>query len=131
MPRVRYPEEPRVCRQCGAEWTQRDGKPARPYCTVTCRQEAEGFRSRADELVPEPPRAPTRTRVLTARSVLLTCVWCQTTTEVWAFPGPTPRYCGPDCRTAADRDGATDRMRRLRQRRQQPHNPLSKESSSS
>jgi hypothetical protein len=117
MARVRYPEEPRICAQCGTHWTQCDGKPPRPYCTTTCRQDAEG---RPFPIVPAEPEVlvlPTRIRRVRARLVTLTCTWCQTVAEVEQFPGPLPRYCSDECREEAQRAGAAERMRRLRQRR--------------
>ena len=119
MARLRYPEVPRVCAQCGAHWTQRDGAPPRPYCTTTCRQEAEGRPARALPAEPEVPVLPTRIRRIQAQLVTLTCAWCQTTAEVEHFPGPLSRFCSQDCRDEAQRAGAAARMRRLRQRRLQ------------
>ena len=119
MARSRYPEVPRVCAQCGAHWTQRDGAPPRPYCTTTCRQEAEGRPARPLLAEPETPVLPTRIRRIQAQLVTLTCAWCQTTAEVEHFPGPLPRFCSQDCRDEAQRAGAAARMRRLRQRRLQ------------
>jgi len=119
MARPHYPEVPRVCVQCGAHWTQRDGAPPRPYCTTTCRQEAEGRPSHTLSAEPEVPVLPTRIHRIQAHLVTLTCAWCQTVAEVEHFPGPLPRFCSQDCRDEAQRAGAAARMRRLRQRRLQ------------
>jgi hypothetical protein len=119
MARPRYPESPRVCAQCGAHWTQRDGQAPRAYCTTTCRQDAEGRSFPVVPVEPEVPVLPTRIRRVQARLVTLTCAWCQTVAEVEQFPGPLPRYCSDDCRQEAQRTGAAERMRRLRQRRLQ------------
>lgn len=121
MPRRRYPEHPRVCAHCGEHWTQYDDKPPRTYCSTTCRQAAEGPPATTGPVPPLPEIVvlPVQTRHVRARLVTLTCAWCRAVAEVEHFPGPRPRYCSPFCREEAQRDGAAERMRRMRERRQQ------------
>ncbi len=117
MARQRPPQEPRICATCGRHWLQNDGKPPRRYCSTTCRQEKEGLPSGALRPADDVPAVPTQCRRVQAQVVTLTCSWCHTIAEVEHFPGPLPRYCSDACRTEAHRDGAAERMRRLRQRR--------------
>jgi len=117
MTRQRPTPEPRICANCGRHWLQQDGKPPRTYCCTTCRQETEGLPAGALRAAVDVPRVPTQIRRIRAQVVTLTCAWCHRLAEVEHFPGPLPRYCSDGCRTEAQRDGAAERMRRLRQRR--------------
>jgi hypothetical protein len=121
MPRASFPAVDRVCLQCGGAWVQRDGQPPRDYCTTSCRNEAER-QARAAQGEPaarlEPP-ARFYTRRVRAKEYTITCAWCQEVVTVEQYPGPAPRYCSPLCKTAAAREGAAERMRRMRARRQQ------------
>jgi hypothetical protein len=119
MPRRRFPALARICAHCGLHWVQQDGKPPRPYCSTTCRQAAEGRPLRSAD-PPAEPALPVRTRRVRARLITITCAWCGETTELAQLPGPRPRYCGPDCRAAAAREHAAERMRRFRTRHAHP-----------
>jgi hypothetical protein len=121
MPRESFPALDRVCVQCGEPWVQRDGQPPRAYCTTSCRNEAERqARAVRGELRAEPP-PPVRTftRQVRAQQHTITCAWCEQVVTLEQYPGPAPRYCSPLCKTAAAREGAAERMRRMRARRQQ------------
>jgi ferredoxin len=122
MARRIFPEVPRVCLQCGAAWLQGDGKAPRDYCTTSCRNEAD--RQAHGKQTPEvdaPTDRPVRTylRRVRAKAYTSTCAWCGAAADVEQYPGPPPRYCSPECRTEAAREGAAARMRRMRARRQQ------------
>ena len=120
MPRQPVPALTRVCLHCGTTWIQRDGRPPRDYCTTSCRNEAE--RQAQDDTVPalpDPPPARTFLRQVRARAYTITCAWCGEEATLEQYPGARPRYCSPACRSAAAREGAAERMRRMRARRQQ------------
>ena len=122
MARQSFPEVPRVCQQCGVGWVQRDGGPPRDYCTTSCRNEAtrqarSGGTEPAEAAVDPPVRLYTRS--VRAKAYTITCLWCGDVVSVEQYPGPAPRYCGPDCRAEAAREGAAARMRRMRARRAQ------------
>jgi hypothetical protein len=122
MARQPVPAVPRVCRQCGVAWVQRDGGPPREYCTTSCRQEAERHARGTAEEVPVPAsKPPVRTylRQVRAQEHTITCGWCGEVVTVEQYPGPPPRYCSPTCRAEAAREGAATRMRRMRARQQQ------------
>jgi uncharacterized CHY-type Zn-finger protein len=59
------------------------------------------------------------TRHVHAQEHTITCGWCRAVVTVEQYPGPKPRYCSPTCRAEAVRDGAAERMRKMRARRQQ------------
>ena len=121
MSRVFFPSFERVCVQCGERWVQRDGQPPRDYCTTSCRNEAERQTQAARGAVPVEPPLPVRTftRQVRAHVHTITCAWCHAVVTLEQYPGPAPRYCSPVCKTAAAREGAAERMRRMRARRQQ------------
>jgi hypothetical protein len=121
MSKQRCPALRRVCQHCGVAWVQDDGRPPRDYCSTSCRNEAERQARPASEehaaAVPD-PQAHFYTRRVRAKQYTITCAWCQEVVTVEQYPGPPPRYCSPLCRTAAAREGAAERMRRMRARRQ-------------
>jgi hypothetical protein len=121
VPKQRFPALPRVCQHCGAAWVQDDGRPPRDYCSTSCRNQAERQAQSAPEghaaAAPE-PQASFYTRRVRAKQYTITCAWCREVVTVEQYPGPPPRYCSSLCRTAAARDGAAERMRRLRARQQ-------------
>ena len=121
MPRESFPVFDRVCVQCGEAWKQRDGRPARAYCTTSCWNEAERQARAARGELPAAVPAPARTftRQVRAQQHTITCAWCQAVVTLEQYPGPVPRYCSPLCKAEVAREGAAGRMRRMRARRQQ------------
>jgi hypothetical protein len=120
MARQLEPAFPRVCRQCGAAWIQRDAGPPREYCTTSCRQEAERQARGVSPAIPDtaiesPPRSYVRR--VRAHVHTITCAWRGAVVTVEQYPGPPPRYCGPVCRAEVAREGAAARMRQMRARR--------------
>ena len=127
MPRPPVPALTRVCLQCGTTWIQRHRQPPRDYCTTSCRNQAERqarAQGAAVPALPDPPPVRLFTRQVRAREYTITCAWCGEVATLEQYPGARPRYCSPACRTAAEREGAAERMRQLRARRQQPAAPV-------
>lgn len=114
------PAVPCVCAGCGVTWLQRDGKEPRSYCSTSCRNEAERRADGAPEIsIAAAPEVRYRTRRVRAQEHTITCGWCRAVVTVEQYPGPAPRYCSDECRTAVARETAAERMRRMRARRQQ------------
>jgi hypothetical protein len=121
MPRQPIPALSRVCLHCGATWIQRDGRPPRDYCTTSCRNEAERQAHSPPGAASAEPEAPPErlfTRRVRARQYTITCARCGEVATLEQYPGARPRYCNPGCRAAAAREGAAERMRRMRARQQ-------------
>jgi len=57
-------------------------------------------------------------RVISARSIMVTCATCGREETQQHYPGPTPRYCGT-CAEKATRECTRQRVQRLRKRQQE------------